>query len=726
MTTTREEVSTRIMAMNFAAHTVPEIKEVFNGEDKFVLWSLERRNSPEDNKWRNQYPQYLLWLLARSAKHNSIVTSKSQYIYGDGIVNISKDESQKSKAQAFIDKINDYESLSDIIIKAIFDIEVFNGCALRIVGDAGKKSWGAIYHEDFSDWRTNPDSTEFYYTKDWSKFNPTDNEDWKKLPAYDPNKWQKESLLYVAGYRPGFKVYPYPEYIGALPYIECDYEVANFHLNNLKNGFVGSTLINFFNGVPKGQNQGAEERKIKKKFTGTDNTGRVILTFNDGKDKEPTVQHLTPSDMDKQFEILNKTIQQEIIVAHKITSPMLLGIKTEGQLGGRAEIQEAWELFQNTYISYKQKWIEYIFNELFFHKGLGKPIKIKPTQPIGIGISDAAIERVMTNEEIRERVGLKEIEQPKNSTNELLNSMSPLVATKVLESMTPNEVRALAGLPPSLDVVNTEDENIISDSALEAVPVNENIKNLTGRQMQNIERIVRKWKGGVLTREQAASMLRNGYGLNEVDIDLFLVEDVQKFKSDEDMAAVFEQFGVNKDDYIYICSERVRFGTIVKENHNFAEDLNILKQKILEIIKQDPLVTEESIAKVLGKKLDQVQDIIEDMVQEELIKRNDDVFKILKEGEKSITDKKATEIVAMYDYRKRNEVAGKTLLPTSREFCRKMIKLNKYWSRSDIQKISQKEGYNVFDFAGGFWNDDGDIKPHCRHSFYLTLLRKKK
>lgn len=725
MTTTREEVSTRIMAMNFAAHTVPEIKEVFNGDEKFVLWSVERINSPEDNKWRNQYPQYLLWLLARSAKHNAIVTSKAQYIYGKGIKNTLQDEQQRAKAQAFIDRINEYESLSDVLNKVIFDIEVFNGFALRIVGDAGKKSWGAIYHEDFSDWRTNPDATEFYYTKDWSPFNPTDNKDWKTLPAYDPNKWQKESLLYVAGYRPGFKVYPYPEYIGALPYIECDYEVANFHLNNLKNGFVGSTLINFFNGVPKGQNQGAEERKIKKKFTGTDNAGRVILTFNDGKDKEPTALHLTPSDMDKQFDILNKTIQQEIIIAHKITSPMLLGIKTEGQLGGRAEIQEAWELFQNTYISYKQKWCEDIFNGLFYTKGLGEPIKIIPTKPIGIGLSDAAIERVMTNDEIRERAGLIKIEQPKNSTNELLNSMSPLVATKVLDSMSANEIRSLAGLPPTA-TQDIADENIISDSALEAVPVNDNIKNLTGRQMQNIERIVRKWKGGTLTREQAASMLRNGYGLTDEDINLFLVDEVQKFKSDEDMAAVFEQFGVNKDDYVYICSERVRFGTIVKENHNFAEDLNILQQRILEIIKQDPLVTEESIAKVLGKKLDQVQDIIEDMVQEELIKRNDEVLMVSKEGKKSITDEKATEILAMYDYRKRNEVGGKTLLPTSREFCRKMIKLNKYWSRADIQKISQKEGYNVFDFAGGFWNDDGDIKPHCRHSFYLTLLRKKK
>ncbi len=79
---------------------------------------------------------------------------------------------------------------------------------------------------------------------------------------------------------------------------------------------------------------------IKRKFSGTDNAGRFVVTFNDDVSKAPTLEPLTPSDMDKQFEILNKTVQQEIFISHRVVNPMLFGVKTEGQLGGRQEMVE--------------------------------------------------------------------------------------------------------------------------------------------------------------------------------------------------------------------------------------------------------------------------------------------------------------------------------------------------------------------------------------------------
>ncbi len=100
--------------------------------------------------------------------------------------------------------------------------------------------------------------------------------------------------------------------MGGLAWIEADVQVSNFHNNNLRNNFWGGYLINFNNGIPTPEEQGDIERQIKRKFSGTDNAGRFVVTFNDDVNKAPTLEPLTPSDMDKQFEILNKTVQQEI------------------------------------------------------------------------------------------------------------------------------------------------------------------------------------------------------------------------------------------------------------------------------------------------------------------------------------------------------------------------------------------------------------------------------
>jgi DNA-binding MarR family transcriptional regulator len=534
-------------------------------------------------------------------------------------------------------------------------------------------------------------------------------------------------------YRPGIKVYPYPEYIGGLPYIECDYEIANFHLNNLKNGFVGSTIVNFFNGTPKPENQRAIESKLKKKFTGTDNAGKFILIFNDSKDKEPTVLNLTPSDMDKQFDLLNKTVQQEIFSAHKITSPMFFGIKTEGQLGGRTEIIEAWELFQNTYIKYKQNLIEDVFNDLFENKGLGRPIKLTKTTPIGLSITDAQLERVMTDDEVREIAGLSKLKIQTNKTNDAINTLSPLVANKVLESMTEDEIRGLVALPPKQKEVSGD---VIPDAALEAttdITTNENIKNLTGRQLQNVQRIVRKYDKGELTREQAAMLLKSGYGLSDAEVDLFLVvsDDVQEFSDDVNkVLEVFATFGTPKSEYQYITSQRVKLGTIVRDGFNFADELNAKQKKIIQIIKQDPLVDESDIADAMKIDVEQVRDLIADMERNELIVRetSNDVskLKVTDKGNRVMDSKVVNEIVAMYDYRKRANVSGPTIIPTSREFCRKLIELDRYYTRKDIQQMSQRLGRDVFEYCGGFWTQkSGETKPYCRHDWYLNILRKK-
>ncbi len=110
------------------------------------------------------------------------------------------------------------------------------------------------------------------------------------------------------------------------------------------------------------------------------------------------------------YDLLNKTVQQEIFTGHKVTSPMLFGVKTEGQLGGRAELREASELFQNTYVNAKQQSLEEVVNYLLKFNDIVAELEIKKTEPISFQFSEQIISTNMTQDEIREKLGLAPIE----------------------------------------------------------------------------------------------------------------------------------------------------------------------------------------------------------------------------------------------------------------------------------------------------------------------------
>ncbi len=154
-----------------------------------------------------------------------------------------------------------------------------------------------LYHVDFSKIRTNKNQDKFFYSNDWKAYNQhPEKTGFKEIEKFDPQS-KKSGIFYYKQYRPNQGVYPLPGYIAALRYIEIEKEIANFHLNNIKNGFVGGTLISFNNGQPTLEEQKEIERQIKNKHTGTDNAGGIVLVFSEGKDKEPTVLPLRSNDL---------------------------------------------------------------------------------------------------------------------------------------------------------------------------------------------------------------------------------------------------------------------------------------------------------------------------------------------------------------------------------------------------------------------------------------------
>lgn len=398
---------------------------------------------------KNDYPNFLIDLFNRSAKHNAIVTAKQMYIAGQGInANYEGlDENQIANIQAIISSVNPYETLEQLIKKIALDIELFGGCYLHVVYTKNKKKVAAVYHLDYTTVRSNTDNSEFYVSENWLREDGTENTK-PDFKIYKPfgTIGVSECVLYFKEYRPQLKTYTLPSYIGAIPAIITDAEIANFHRASIQNGFVGGNMIVFKNGIPSDEEMRTVENQIKKKFTGTDKANSLVVVFTDGDpNRTPEIISLTGNDFDKKYEQLNKTIQEEIFVGHRITSPMLFGVRVEGQLGGRNELATAFQLFQNTYITPKQLQIERLVNELF---GLGDRLSIKKIEPVLPEFSEGTLMQILDKNEMREIIGRKPIEVSVSQTNDKINSLSPLVANSVLNNMTVNEKRAILGLPP--------------------------------------------------------------------------------------------------------------------------------------------------------------------------------------------------------------------------------------------------------------------------------------
>lgn len=394
------------IVLNFSNDKVPEFTEVRGKE-----WIKYGEN--------NDYPNYLVTLFNRSAKHNAIVTSKQLYICGQGVqFNTEGLPPEKiASTQAFIQSPNPYEDLNELNRKMVLDMELFGGFYLHIVKTKDKKGIAEVYHLDYCNVRSNKDNTCFYYSDEWLNEQGEDNPrvNPKKYFAYGTKAWDsaKEGILYVKQYRPNVATYALPDYIGAVNAIITDAEIANFHRAAIQNGFQGGTMIVFKNGQPSDEEMATIERQIKKKFTGTDRANTFVIDFVDDPTRTPEIIPLNGNDFDKRYDALNDTIQQEIFVGHKITSPMLFGVRVEGQLGGRNEMATAYSLFQNTYITPKQLLIEAVLNELV---GLSNRLTIKPVEPILPDFSEQTLLSILTKDEMREIIGRKplkiEVEQP--------------------------------------------------------------------------------------------------------------------------------------------------------------------------------------------------------------------------------------------------------------------------------------------------------------------------
>jgi hypothetical protein len=664
----------------------------------------------------NEYPYYLLDNYRRSSKHNAIVNGKVNYIMGRGWqAGDDLTVEQQARFIKFFDGMSSTEDLNDITEKLVLDLEIFNGFAVAVtwskLGTIAK-----MEHVPFEKIRVDKEEKMFqvadWYNDDMMQLFPKVG-DIEKIPAFDPENRLGKQLFYYRVYAAGVKHYPLPEYIGGNAWIEADVQVANFHNNNLRNNFWGGYLINFNNGIPTPEEQGDIERQIKRKFSGTDNAGRFVVTFNDDAAKAPTLEPLTPSDMDKQFEILNKAIQQEIFIAHRVTNPMLFGVKTEGQLGGRNELVEAYELFKATYVNDRVRKVERMINYLGSFNGV-EGMELIPVEPITERLSEQALLQIMTQDELREKAGLQPLEKP-------------------------------------ADVVGPNPQPDEQPQAVEALQSNDNIKKLSGREYQNLMRIVRQYMQEKITLEMARTMLSAGFGLSAQEIDTMLGVQAQEFSEptwgqddDEDygwgdeefkvLEVVASKFGCHADDYHVMHSKPMRFDTNIDENIRLAfaelgEEEVELDKKIETYRKKNRDASVEEMAKEFGVSKAKVAKRVAYLITKDRYPISRAVDKIAEQNlPKNVKEVAEPVLEVRYKYAWATGFSNKDK-GSSREFCKVMLDLagqGKVYTREDIDGISAIMGYSVWNRRGGWYHTPSGVnRPQCRHVWEQQLVIRK-
>ena len=642
---------------------------------------------------RNDYPNYLLRLYNNSAKHNAIVTGKVDYICGNGWSVKAEDEMQKAKAYGMINQVNSSEeSLNELTKKLTTDMTIFGGYYLQVIWTKATGEIAELYHVDYYKVRTNFDNSEFYVSDNWIKNdNVNPRPDYEAFPAFDPNNRTGSQILYFKEYRAGANTYSLPDYRGAISYIELDISIGEYHLNTINNGMFSSKLINLNGGKVSQEEEDRIERQFKDKFSGSKNAGKFMLAFNDSKENEPSIVDLSGTELDKHFDLLNKTVQTEIFSGHKVSSPMLFGIKTEGQLGGRSEMREAYELFQNTYVNTKQRSLEETINYLYKFNDLSALLELRKTEPINFEFSEAIISANMTQEEIREKLGLNPIEKKESAGSQdiinSLNSLSPLIATKVVESMDVNELRGLIGLP-----LRTE---IVTPAAINEAPVGQpdtfaDHKHLTCSISDHDAEILKKFEGKGFSRDRFKILESNK----------MFFSSMEEFVKEELFAE-------------YILNEVQR---------------NILKQ-----IQNDPAVTIPQIAKATGideaSVIGRINTLIDDNVLEEKIDRVGQVTrKITRSGETAIKRlEPVTSFRVLYSYELRPNIPDLKAGSQSRPLCQELMKRSLLFTREEIQNISNQLGYSVFQLCGGWYRRPGTniVTPYCRHEWKRNVVIEK-
>ena len=354
-----------ISIVNLSAYTSPQIQE--NKKSNYIEYGSD-----------NNYFQYLIDRYLYSATNGAIITGVTNMIYGKGLDALDSNRKPNEYAQ-FKSLIKDSD-----VKKVALERKLLGMAAMQIVME--KKQVKQVLHFPMQTLRAEKCNDKgqieaWYYFPDWTKKKPS--EEAKRIPAFGFGNGNEVEIYVIKPYVSGFDYYSPIDYSGSLPYALLEETIADYQINDCQNGFSGTKVINFNAGIPTEEMRDKIKRDVLNKLTGARGE-KVIIAFNPNAESKTTVEDLPLNDAPAHYEYLSRECFEKLIVGHRVTSPMLLGIRTgDGGLGNNAdEIKTATLLFDNIVIKPYQLEIIEALDAILAINNISLKLYFKTIQPL--------------------------------------------------------------------------------------------------------------------------------------------------------------------------------------------------------------------------------------------------------------------------------------------------------------------------------------------------------
>ena len=317
--------------VNLAQQDVPVIREDTKTRYNWVPFGIGMQD--------DFYPEVTA-AYQSSTTNSACIEGVADLIFGKGLY---------TKNLAFVDtlaKLLPQEELQ----RAIFDLKLYGNGAFQVYWNDDHTKVIKFYHIPVQTLRAEklygePKVQNYFYCTDWYDMKAQKAK--IKIPAFGTSN-EKREILFVKNYTPGKYYYSTPDWIAALQFSFVEAELSNLHLNNIENGFLPLVMVNMNNGIPAPEERDTIEDLIERKFTGTRNAGRFMISFNDDAAQKPTIDTIQIENLHEKFQYVADYAQDRILVAHRITSPLLFGIRTanNGFSSQSEEMKTAFSILQ--------------------------------------------------------------------------------------------------------------------------------------------------------------------------------------------------------------------------------------------------------------------------------------------------------------------------------------------------------------------------------------------
>ena len=393
-----------LRVLNLSTYTSPKIKETKT--DNFVSYG-------EDNN----YFQFLIDRYNGSATNNAIINGMSEMIFGKGLD--ATDSNRKPEAYAqMVSLFHD-----DCVRRLASDLKLMGQCAMQVIYSKDRKKIARVEHIPVQTLRAEKCNEKgeieaYYMHPDWANYKKNDT--LKRIEAFGYGN-EPIQIYYVKPYKAGYKYYSPVDYQGGIQYAELEEEISNYHLNNILSGLAPSMLINMNNGVPDPEQRQLIENRIYQKFSGSSNSGKFILSFNDDANTAASIEPIQLSDAHNQYQFLSDESMRKIMVAHRVVSPMLLGVKDSSGLGNNAdELKTASLLMDNTVIRPFQTLLINAFDKILAYNDISLNLYFKTLQPLEF----KELDNVVDEETREEETGVKLSKENEDfNDEEMLNAL---------------------------------------------------------------------------------------------------------------------------------------------------------------------------------------------------------------------------------------------------------------------------------------------------------------